>query len=183
VLELETSPKCDAIQIASRCSDRVPFGTGAAVNKITAFSNPVDAFRFYDPEVFECLKLFLQSLPAIWQSGSTELAINIFAQQTTDQNQPDRCRNLLAGLQGIKTQQALEHAFRQSKSLDQFTRQMNTWFDAFRTLKMIHALRDVYLPTISYAKLEIRPLFQYFLSRDRDLLAFYESLDKDFSNG
>jgi hypothetical protein len=176
VLELETDPKCDAIQIASRCSDRVPFGTGAAVTKITAFSNPVEEFRFYDPEVFELLKTWLQSLPAIWKTGSAGLTTNIFSEQRADQSQPGRSRDLLAGLKGIKAERALEHAFRQSKNLDQFLRQMNTWFDAFRTLKLIHALRDLYLPLISYTELETRPLFQHLLSRDPDLLAFHKSL-------
>lgn len=178
VLELEDSPECHAIQIASRRSDRVPFGTGAAVNKITTFPNPVETFRFYDPEVFDKLKTWLQSLPMIWQSGSAELTNNIFSQQPIDQDSPDRHRNLLAVLKGIKTEQALEHAFRQSKNLDQFMRQMNTWFDAFRTLKVIHALRDLCMPSINFAKLESQPLFQYFLSKDSELLTFHESLNK-----
>ena len=178
VVELEADSNCEPILIASRRSDRVPFGTGAAVNKITTFSCPLDEFLFYDPEVFEFLKLWLQALPAIWQSRSTELTGNSFALESENQHHLERCEALLAGLKGIKTEQALEHAFRQSKSVEQFIRQMNTWFDAFRTLKLIHALRDNYLPSIRYTQLESRPVFQQLLSRDPDLLAFHEDFRK-----
>ncbi len=56
VLELAEGPDNEAIRIESRRSDRVPFGTGAAVNRITALADPLGEFRFYDPSVFELLK-------------------------------------------------------------------------------------------------------------------------------
>ena len=167
VLELDSGPECEPLEIEARRSDRVPFGTGAAVIKITDLDDPVRDFRFYDPAVFELLQQWLQSLPAIWQSRSKDLATSI-------ENQ-----SLLAGLKQIKTDQALDHAFRQSKDLDQFTRQMHTWFDAFRTLKLIHLLRDFYLPTISYAELVRNPTYSRLLTKDPDLLAFHEQLKKD----
>jgi len=179
VLELALDTDCEAIEIASRRSDRVPFGTGAAVNKITGLVDPVNEFRFYDPMVFEMLKRWLQSLPAIWQSGSSELTADIFSKQTANSSQLDQRQALLAGLKEIKTDQALAHAFRQSSSLEQFSRQMHTWFDALRTLKLIHFLRDNYLPSIAYAKLEVNPVFQRLLTKDADLLAFYQHLRKN----
>ena len=174
VLELDTGVKNDVIEIESRRSDRVPFGTGAAVNKITGFADQVSEFRFYDPAVFGLLKTWLQSLPAIWHSGSAELVTGVFQ----DQWQGHELQSLLTGLKELKTDRALEHAFRQSKSLDQFTRQMHTWFDAFRTLKLIHFLRDQYLPSIAYAKLKANPQYQHLLTTDPDLLAFHEHLRK-----
>ena len=56
VLELDVGTDDGAIEIDSRRSDRVPFGTGAAVNKITGLADPVREFQFYDPEVFGLLK-------------------------------------------------------------------------------------------------------------------------------
>ncbi len=79
----------------------------------------------------------------------------------------------------MKTDQALEHAFRQSRSLDQFTRQVHTWFDAFRTLKLIHFLRDDCLPSISYVELETSALYRHLLTEDPDLLAFHNRLRKN----
>jgi len=181
VLELDSSLDNEAIEIASRRSDRVPFGTGAAVNKITALADPLSEFRFYDPTVFELLELWLQRLPAIWRSGSNLLTMDIFSGQPGHQNQIDGVQALLAGLKGIKTEQALEHAFRQSRDLDQFTRQMHTWFDAFRTLKLIHSLRDNYLPSISYAMLKVNPVFKLLLTKDPDLFAFHQQLGKNLA--
>jgi hypothetical protein len=76
----------------------------------------------------------------------------------------------------MKMDQALEHAFRQSGDLEQFTRQVHTWFDAFRTLKLIHALRDSELPSISYATLMADPLYQHLLTIDPDLLGYHARL-------
>jgi len=170
VLELDSGSDCEALEIEARRSDRVPFGTGAAVIKITDLINPVRDFRFYDPAVFELLQQWLQSLPAIWRSRSKDLAANIESE------------SLLAGLKQIKTDQALDHAFRQSKDLDQFTRQMHTWFDAFRTLKLIHILRDLHFPTISYAELVRHQIYSRLMTKDPDLLAFHERLKKDQSH-
>jgi len=180
VLELGENADNEAIEIESRRSDRVPFGTGAAVNKITGLADPVSDFRFYDPVVFELLKLWLQSLPAVWESGSTELSPDIFPDQQME-NRSQKLQALLAGLKIIKTDLALVHAFRQSKNLDQFTRQMHTWFDAFRTLKLIHFLRDGDYPSIPYAKLEVNPVFRHLLIKDSGLLAFHEHLRKNLA--
>ncbi len=176
MLETAEGADCRAIRIAARCSDRVPFGTGAAVNRIIDFHDPVKEFRYYDPAVFELLRLWLQSLTGIWQSRSSQLTASIFPYQTGEQDENKGRQILLAVLQEMKTEQALEHAFRQSKDPDQFRRQMNTWFDAFRTLKLIHALRDLHSPSISYAMLEVNQNFRRFLKNDPDLLACHERL-------
>ncbi len=177
VLELTMGPDCEAIRIAARRSDRVPFGTGAAVNKITDLTDPVSEFRYYDPVVFELLQFWLQSLPAIWQLHPENLNESVFVDQSEEQQ--DRQQSLLAGLRTIGVNQALEHAFRQSKDLEQFMRQMHTWFDAFRTLKLIHYLRDFHLPSVSYFELESSPTYLQLLKLDPDLLAFYEQLRLD----
>jgi hypothetical protein len=162
VRDLSIAGNCEAIQIEARKSDRVPFGTGAAVIKITDLINPVADFSFYNPAIFELLKLWLQSLPAHWASGSPEL-----------RNLPEP---VSAALKSIKTERALVHAFNQSNDLHQFTRQMHTWFDAFRTLKFIHSLRDHCLPSISYAEIEVNRIFQELLIIDQGLSDFNKQL-------
>jgi hypothetical protein len=174
VLELGKGLGCEPVEIAARRSDRVPFGTGASVNAITGLADPVREFRFYDPAVFELLRHWLQSWPAIWQSRSVDLAASILPEQAGEHDESERRQALLAGLKKIRADQALGHAFRQSGDLDQFTRQMHTWFDAFRTLKLIHTLRDQHLPSISYAGLGANQIFYELLKQDADLLGFYE---------
>jgi len=176
VLELGAGPDCKPIVIESRRSDRVPFGTGAAVNKITDLADPVKDFRFYHPVVFELLQLWLQSLTTIWESGSSDLTVSIFALKTGDPDQSRKRQALLDGLKKIKTGQALEHAFRQSKNPEQFARQMHTWFDAFRTLKLIHHLRDFHQPNISYATLVADSSYRNMLECDAELSAIVTGL-------
>ena len=54
---------------------------------------------------------------------------------------------------------ALAHCRRQSTTPAQFLRQFHQWFDAFRTLKFIHALRDAGWPQQSLAQLDtLQPL-------------------------
>lgn len=178
VLEMEESSDCEPIEIAARRSDRVPFGTGAAVNKIADLDDQVKDFRFYDPKVFEFLRLWLQSLPAIWALQSCELSADTFSNSSAEDDHDFKQRSLLAYLQKIGINKVLEHGFRQSKNLDQFTRQMHTWFDAFRTLKMIHALRDEHLPLISYETLITSQIYSQLLTGDPDLLAFHQRLHK-----
>jgi len=173
VRELDAGVENGVIEIESRRSDRVPFGTGAAVNRITGFADQVGEFRFYDPAVFGLLKTWLESLPGIWDSGSVALDNSVF--------QEHEHQALLPGLKTIKTDKALEHAFRQSSNFEQFQRQMHTWFDAFRTLKLIHFLRDRYFPSIAYAKLRANPAYQQLLMQDPDLLAFNELLRKNLA--
>lgn len=178
MLEPAEGADCRPIRIAARCSDRVPFGTGAAVSRIIDFHDPVEEFRYYDPGIFELLRLWLQSLDGIWQSHSSQLTASIFPEQSGHQGESKRRAILLTVLKEMKTEQALEHAFRQSKNPEQFRRQMNTWFDAFRTLKLIHALRDLHFPSISYAMLEENQTFRRFLKHDPDLLTFHERLQQ-----
>ena len=66
---------------------------------------------------------------------------------------------MLEGLRELKTAAALDHAFRHSRDEDQFIRQMHTWFDAFRSLKLIHFLRAHILPSVSYAQLRDEEAF------------------------
>jgi hypothetical protein len=165
VRELGVGEDCQALEIEARRSERVPFGTGAAVNKITALADPVSEFRFYHPMVFELLQHWLQTLPAMWRTQSSDLAEHLLP-GPGDEDSTRYRHALLAGLQKIGTRQALDHSFRQSKTLDQFTRQMHTWFDAFRTLKLIHVLRDLHLASVSYSRLERNHIFNELLRLD-----------------
>ncbi len=51
-------------------------------------------------------------------------------------------------------------------------------FDAFLTLKIIHALRDDHLPNISYDRLKKSQIFKTLLEHDRDLSLFQQKLHK-----
>lgn len=178
VLELKAGPDCLPLEIESRRSDRVPFGTGAAVNKITALNDQVSEFRFYDPALFGLLRHWLSIWPEIWDSRSREFASIVFANHPDVDKTRDGLGLLVTGLNEIGVEKALDHAFRQSSSLDQFTRQMHTWFDAFRTLKLFHFLRDHGLHSIGYAELGEKQSYSDLLGRDADLQTFQKQLHR-----
>lgn len=116
------------IIIAARNSSRVPFGTGPAVAKIMALENPQQEFTVYHPACFTCLK---QLLDAVKQKA-----------QQPDEPLAQLDSKIDRAVASLKLSQALEHARQHSDNPQQFLRHFHTWFDAFRTLKFIHLLRD-----------------------------------------
>ncbi len=83
---------------------------------------------------------------------------------------------MLTALVHIGTGKTLEHAMRQSRSVDQFRRHMNTGFDAFKTLKLVHRLRDLCYPSMSLADLGAEPAFARILESSPDLAERYRQL-------
>ncbi len=144
------------IQLQSRHSTRIPFGTGPAVEAIIAAGRPDGAQIFDHPRCFEALRAFLASLPELAQNPDAALS-QIFIRQglhATVAEQSD------AALQTLGIRSGLAHCERQSGSSAQFQRQFHQWFDAFRTLKFIHLMRDAGWEKQSLTQLDsLRPNF------------------------
>lgn len=144
--------RCIALQ--SRYSNRVPFGTGPAVANISAAAEPAELALFYHPASFEALRALLRAAPALQQTPTENLP-QLLEQQGLDRKLADACHNGLASM-GLAA--ALGHCRRQGKTPEQFMRQFHQWFDAFRSLKFIHALRDAGWADQSLARLrELSP--------------------------
>ena len=130
------------IELQSRASERVPFGTGPAVNKIMAGGAFARQRLFYHPHTFEALRIWLLAMPLL-----STMPLAKLPQALTDLSLPPPLAlasyNALVNL-GLKN--ALIHCRRQGKSEAQFSRQFHQWFDGFRTLKFIHALRSTGWP-------------------------------------
>jgi len=167
IRQLSAETDCEPIDIAARRSDRVPFGTGAAVGKLMELENPKKEFLLYHPTVFSLLGSWLGSLPAFWQSRSSDVDAIL--------SQPA----LIGGLEEQGATRALQHALRQSSDAGQFNRQMHTWFDAFRTRKLIHYLRDHHLPSISYAALVAEHNLDHLFRHESILPDLHQILVKD----
>lgn len=167
IRQLTAGIECEPIEIYARLSDRVPFGTGAATGKIMELNDPAENFLLYHPGVFDLLRQWLGSLEDFWRLQSSDLAA-LSAQGDF--------RMLANGLLEIGAERALKHALRQSSSEAQFMRQMHTWFDAFRTLKLIHYLRDRHLPSVSFNSLTTAHDIDHLWSHEPDLLQLHETL-------
>lgn len=126
--------------IAIRCreSDRVPFGTGPAVREILQSNDPLAAPVFYDPQCFEALRSVLTIAPMLKESSETSLQL-LLQNDGLALNLAEASSDALHNA-GLPT--ALDHCRRQGKTEQQYMRQFHQWFDGFRTLKFIHALRD-----------------------------------------
>lgn len=147
---------CIALQ--SRQSARVPFGTGPAVAAIMAAEEPWATPLFYHPQCFAALGALLDILPLLADAPEQDIAALMLEHPQQRSTRPrlssslaKQVANTLHKL-GIAT--ALHHCQRQAKSSAQFQRQFHQWFDGFRTLKFIHALRDGGLPLRSLAELD-----------------------------
>ncbi|MGA7722353.1 MAG: glycosyltransferase family A protein [Ignavibacteriaceae bacterium] len=122
---------------SSRRSWRVPFGTGQRVNRFLAHVQ--DEYVLYNPKSFFILKEWLKIFNNETQYLSTSLL----------KSAKDIDYNLFMFLykQGfeIDWQRILDN----SKTKEQIQRQKIRWFDGFRTLKLIHFLRENGYPMIN----------------------------------
>jgi hypothetical protein len=167
VRQLSAETGCERIDIAARRSDRVPFGTGAAVGTIMEMKNPAREFLLYHPSVFNLLRGWLGSLPAFWQARSDDLEAIL---------SPRDLQALIRPLAEFGAVEALQHALRQSSGATQFNRQMHTWFDAFRSLKLIHYLRDHHLSSISFEALMEGQNHDHLLRHEPELPGLHDQL-------
>lgn len=122
---------------SSRKSWRVPFGTGQRINRY--FSHTQDEYLLYNPESFYVLKNWLE----LFHSD------NDFSEEDylkkTNEIHPE-LRNFLM-IQNFNSD--WKKILLNTKSKSQLNLQKFRWFDGFRTLKLIHHLRDFGLPLIN----------------------------------
>lgn len=122
---------------SSRGSWRVPFGTGQRINRF--LSHQQDEYLLYNPESFKLLKSWLTifNSPAILTSGEY---LN-----RADAIHPE----LRRFLELQKFPDSWNKIIKFNKKEVHINRQKNFWFDGFRTLKLIHHLRDTAFPLIN----------------------------------
>ncbi len=140
-------PATPIIEIQGRPSARVPFGTGPALIKIMGYNNPVNDFVFYHPKIFCLLKNWLALLPTLAANPNYKLS-NITKKiigNNHDYCSTDQIHKVLLDL---KIEQALIHAHEHSRTEQAFLNHMHIWFDALRTLKFIHGIRNNALPSL-----------------------------------
>ena len=117
------------LAIDARLSDRVPFGTGPAVEKILQAQD----YNYYHPQVFKELKALLTA---------SELLFNYRhkTQQWLGQLSPQ----LQWALAEIGIEGFFNHLNTQIKTAEQCKYHWHDWLDGFKTLKLIHALEAHY---------------------------------------
>ncbi len=122
---------------SSRSSWRVPFGTGQRVGRY--LSHIQNEYLLYDPKSFDVLKQWLQ----IYNSSLSFTADEFI--KSAENIHPELCNFLLQQNFVNDWTKILEH----STTPGQITKQKHKWFDGFRTLKLIHHLRDTAFPQLN----------------------------------
>ena len=138
---LSLSQPC--IKLNCRQSNRVPFGTGPAVTRIIEQGN-YNEMPFYAPIIFHYLKAFNYIINQCAVSNNLLDIINITDRPGIKQ------QLLLDAANHLKLPLALTHAHQQGDTIEKRLRHIHTWFDAFKTLKFLHYVRDQKYPMMSY---------------------------------
>lgn len=138
------------VRIRSRISDRTPFGTGRYVADAMASGDRA----FYAPDVFLELRTLIRALTAFAERGGVERVYEGIAALSEGPRAA-----ILRSFDEFDARAALEAANRESKTAVARFRRVHSWFDAFRTLKCVHALRDRCFPSLPWREALVRAPF------------------------
>ena len=136
----------EPIALSDRESDRVPFGTGAAVRRGKARSQRGVGLQSYHPLTFESLRIWLAVLSAASEDPSTDLvsALERRAAQEVGVDGPA----MRSALEASGQLERARRCVRESSDPVQRRRRLHDGFDALAMLKLIHALRDFCAPSL-----------------------------------
>lgn len=126
------------VSIQSRLSNRVPFGTGPAVEKLLQTPSAL----FFHRKSFSYLKAYLAFLEKLPPQSTASAAKALIIEL------PEICQGLaqVQDLEGF-----IDKLWQASGQATQRARQINQWFDAFRTLKALHYFSEQGFAKLSYS--------------------------------
>ena len=132
------------LRLHARFSDRVPFGTGRGTREIADLQRPHADFELYSPALFVALRSVLQGLDGFAASGVPG------ALRSAIESSAELVEPTLAVLESLKVFAALESAATEAPAGPVLRRRVHTWFDALRTLRFMHLLRDACAPSVPW---------------------------------
>ncbi len=170
LFEPETAP----ISIRARRSDRVPFGTGAATNTLTAGLADERPYCVYHPRIYALLRVWLGALRAFASEPSAtqtttesprdagldhaQLSAALTAARARARAASDgsitnaEIQRLTAALCDLGAPAAVRAAQAEARPGPARERRLMGWFDGYRTFKLIHALRDSGWPSVPWQR-------------------------------
>lgn len=125
--------------LEGRISDRVPFGTGKALSQLLGKRGALAGFRLYHPLTFAHLAAWLRALESVARSGGR---LEAALEELPPENPFFRTECLVGSLEKMGAFAALREAIAKSNGPATMLRHFHTWFDAFRTLKLIRGLQS-----------------------------------------
>ncbi|MDY6829932.1 MAG: hypothetical protein SV583_11220 [Pseudomonadota bacterium] len=127
------------VRIRARLSDRVPFGTGPSVRALLDHPEPETVPVFEHPQVFVELGMCLNALPRLEGVELGALGLGDSASRA---------------LEHLGVGAAIQHARANSRGPVTFTRHLHNWFDALKTLRWLHLMREAGYPNQSLQQLQ-----------------------------
>jgi hypothetical protein len=131
--------------IRARVSDRVPFGTGRRSREIAELTRAGEPFVLYAPAIFAALGAVLSGLDQFAHSGQVEALEHSLAEHV-----PGLAASAGAVLHGLGVFGALQSAAKEAPPGPVLRRRIHTWFNALRSLRFVHGLRDRCLPSLPW---------------------------------
>jgi len=128
----------NAVDIHARHSLRVPFGTGRSTYELYHSTDP---YLIYNPRIFDLLKAWITAASELEDSDSSRTYLEIFDRACRLIPHDDHQR-LSYVLERLGAPQAIHEITQQTKKCSVRRKWFSDWFDAFRTLKFVHFLRD-----------------------------------------
>ncbi len=116
------------IRIKGRPSDRVPFGTGASMAKIAIKLDLNEEYNIYNPQIFDYLKDLYKLIALFCENRNISEIIN------------SKNQILISNLKTLGFEEALTNSLTQTNDKSMLKRHLHTWFDGFKTLKLINQL-------------------------------------------
>ncbi len=148
-----------SIYPSPRISDRVPFGTGRAMQNY--LSDEQKNYTTYAIQSFLDLKKLVENLDTLYLK------------------QIDLPESVLAYLKTISFNENLKKIRQNSTSAAHFKQLFFNWFNAFKVLKFVHFARDNYYPDVSVfeAANELLGYLKFPLTKSKELILVFREID------
>jgi hypothetical protein len=122
-------PDLAPVEIQGRRSDRVPFGTGPGVRRLLEQRARGGDLQVYHPEIFDRVRRVIEAADAFAARGT---ALPSFLDDAA----------LARACAAVRIGEGVASAVKSATDPASRRRRVHEWLDAFRTLKLVHALRD-----------------------------------------
>lgn len=132
---------------SARTSDRVPFGTGKAINDFLNQKN--SEYLTYDFNVFFSVKNLIRELPVVYKSSTYVVKDKV----------------LFKFLEKLNFQAKIEEIKANTTNFEAFKKRFFVFFDAFTMLKYVHYARDNFY-TNQEIKTQVILLLKEYMSKD-----------------
>jgi hypothetical protein len=148
----------DPILLQGRKSNRVPFGTGMAIEKISGLLSQDQKYSVYHPGTFVLLKLWLKCAEDLCVTKDLTLFYETFEQGFRSSGEDFSSLDCRQFLQKMHVESLLKRVLSASPDPIQRIQHFHNQFDGFQTLKFVHSVRDHFLSPIDVDLKELESL-------------------------